>query len=482
MKNMLQDLASERAVLASLCQFGLDSYLEMDFIEESHFTDEMNQLIFSCIYKIVSENLKVELSSILSAANTLGMEEIINTKDEISFVRSLFNFPAHRDNAQAHAAKLAKLKLARDFKKTIASCSKELDSVTGEEDIMDLISKVESPILDATADVYQSSGNRTELIGEDIDDYLEHLSENVSDFVGIPTGLDRYDEAIGGGLRRKCVDLIAARPKVGKSMLGDAVAMNVAKRNIPVLVLDTEMSKKDHWNRMLACLSGVETKRIATGKFTENEIEKEKVIKASEELKTIPYHYINISGQPFENILGIMRKWIYQHVGFDENGETNDCVIVYDYLKLMDSGSISSNVAEFQVLGFQITKLHNFMVKYDVACIAFVQLNRDGITKETTDVISGSDRLVWLCTSFSIFKRKSDEEMAEDNIRNGDRKIVTVETRHGEGMQDGNYVSVKMFGSIGKIEEGLTRDEIHNNAKSREEGFEREEEEDTVSA
>mgnify|MGYP003140683509 CR=1 FL=1 len=76
MKNNLQDLASERAVLASLCQFGLDSYLEMDFVEESHFTDEMNQLIFSCIYKVVSENLKVELSSILSAANTLGMEEV----------------------------------------------------------------------------------------------------------------------------------------------------------------------------------------------------------------------------------------------------------------------------------------------------------------------------------------------------------------------------------------------------------------------
>ena len=122
------------------------------------------------------------------------------------------------------------------------------------------------------------------------------------------------------------------------------------------------------------------------------------------------------------------------------------------------------------------------MVKYDVPCLAFVQLNRDGITKETTDVISGSDRLVWLCTSFSIFKRKSDEEMAEDNIRNGDRKIVTVETRHGEGMQDGNYVSVKMFGSIGKIEEGLSRDEIHNNARSREEGFETDEEQDAIPA
>jgi replicative DNA helicase len=62
-------------------------------------------------------------------------------------------------------------------------------------------------------------------------------------------------------------------------MFGDAVAMHVSgELNIPVLVLDTEMSKKDHHNRMLACLSGVEINKITTGRFAESEIEKEKVL------------------------------------------------------------------------------------------------------------------------------------------------------------------------------------------------------------
>ena len=43
----LEDLAAERAVIAALCQFGLDAYLEIDFIQADHFTNEMNQLIFS---------------------------------------------------------------------------------------------------------------------------------------------------------------------------------------------------------------------------------------------------------------------------------------------------------------------------------------------------------------------------------------------------------------------------------------------------
>ena len=481
MKNNLEDLASERAVLAALCQYGLDCYLEIDFVDADHFTDDMNQLLFHCIHKSVSENAKVELASILSAANSLGVHESINNKQEISFVRSLFNFPIHKENAKSHAVKIAKLKLARDLKKTLSACQKDLDATNGDEDVMDLISKVEAPILDATADIYQSSNKKTEIIGEDIDDYIEFLSENVSDNVGIPTGFPRYDAAIGGGLRRKCVDLVAARPKVGKSMFGDAVAMNVSNLGIPVLMLDTEMSKEDHLNRILANVSGVDINKISTGKFTENPLEKEKVEKAAEKLKEIPYHYISIAGQPFENILAIMRKWIYQHVGFDEAGVTNDCLIVYDYLKLMGSEGISSSMQEYQVLGFQITQLHNFMVKYDVPCLSFVQLNRDGITKESTDVVSGSDRLIWLCTSFSIFKMKSEEEVAEDKVENGNRKLVPVVSRHGEGLDDGDYVSMKMFGKIGRLEEGMTRNELHNSARSREEGFEINEEIDSES-
>ena len=481
MKNNLEDLASERAVLAALCQYGLDCYLEIDFVDADHFTDDMNQLLFHCVHKSVSENSKVELASILSAANSLGVYESVNNKQEISFIRSLFNFPIHKENAKSHAVKIAKLKLARDLKKTLKACQKDLDSTNGDEDVMDLISKVEAPILDATADIYQSSSKKTEIIGEDIDDYIEFLSENVSDNVGIPTGFPRYDAAIGGGLRRKCVDLIAARPKVGKSMFGDAVAMNVSRIGVPVLMLDTEMSKEDHLNRMLANLSGVDINKISTGKFTENPLEKEKVEKAAQELKDIPYHYISIAGQSFENILALMRKWIYQHVGFDEAGVTNDCLIVYDYLKLMGSEGISSSMQEYQVLGFQITQLHNFMVKYDVPCLSFVQLNRDGITKESTDVVSGSDRLIWLCTSFSIFKMKSEEEVAEDKIENGNRKLVPVVARHGCGLDDGDYISMNMFGSIGKLAEGRTRNELHNSARAREEGFEINEEIDSES-
>ena len=159
---------------------------------------------------------------------------------------------------------------------------------------------------------------------------------------------------------------------------------------------------------------------------------------------------------------------------YDENGRTKDCLIIYDYLKLMNSDSISNSMQEFQVLGFQITQLHNFTVKYDVPCLSFVQLNRDGITKESTDVVSGSDRLIWLCTSFSIFKMKSDEEMADDLEENGNRKLVPIVARHGSGLDDGDYINMDMIGKFGKISEGRTRNELRKSSDTKNKGFDTE--------
>jgi hypothetical protein len=129
----------------------------------------------------------------------------------------------------------------------------------------------------------------------------------------------------------------------------------------------------------------------------------------------------------------------------------------------MSSSSITNNIQEYQALGFQITSLHNLCVKLDIPCLSFVQLNRDGITKESTDAVSGSDRLIWLCTSFTIFKAKSPEELAEDGPNAGNRKLVPIVSRHGGGLDDGDYINMNMLGSHARLVELQTRNEFKNN-------------------
>lgn len=461
MPKVLMNAAAERAVLSGMSSYGSESFLEIeDIIDGDCFVLEDNQIIFKCMSKALVEQESIDIASILSAANGLGLGDFINNKKSMDHLRAIINFPIKKENVKPHAIIIRKLQIGREVQNRAKDIYNEISEITGDESVDEIINLAESSIFELSSSLSRGENNKPTELGSNVEEYLLHLEENPSAMLGISSGFARYDSSIGGGFRRKCVDLIAARPKVGKSMFGDSVGVHVAsKLGIPVLMLDTEMSKEDHLNRVLASISGVDINEIATGSYSKDASKKERVYRAAEELKDIPYKYISIAGNPFDQTVSIMRRWILQEVGFDENGRTNDCLIIYDYLKLMTPDNLS-NLQEFQALGFQITSLHNFCVEYDCACLSFVQLNRDGITKESTDVVSGSDRLIWLCTSFSIFKKKSDEEVAEDGPEAGNRKLVPIVARHGPGLDDGDYINMSMQGEIAKIGENKTRNEL----------------------
>ena len=273
-------------------------------------------------------------------------------------------------------------------------------------------------------------------------------------------------------MRKGTVNIIAARPKIGKTLLADNIGFHIAnKLKIPVLNMDTEMNTVDHINRVLAMMTEIEINAIETGQFSKSPDKEAKIIQASQELKETRLYYKSIAGKAFEEQLAIMRRWIIKDVGLNDDGTAKQCVIVYDYLKLMDSAGISADLKEYQVLGFMMTALHNFAVKYQVPILSFIQLNRDGINKESTDTASGSDRIIWLCSNFTIFKRKSDEEIAEDGIDGGNRKLVPLVSRHGGGLDDNDYINCHLKGWCAKITEGKTKLEIANHIAGTEKGF-----------
>lgn len=450
---MNQDPAAERAVLSGLLQHGLNGFTEIcDVINISSFYNDNNALLFRCFQNIFGQGKVPDISSIISSASELGIASVISSPENVKYIRSLINLPSNLQNIRKEAVKLRKLELARDLRLKVKQVYDDLEAVNGTESVENIFAKVESPILDFT-NGYEQTGN-PQKIGSGVGDYIDFLQENRNRKVGISSGFLHYDKAIGGGFRRKTVSLVGARLKVGKSVFADNVAMYTSGTlKIPTLMLDTEMTQEDHLNRMLAYYSRVPIDIIESARFDITQLAKVK--EAARKIDGLNYYYECIAGADFEEILGVSRRWIMREVG-SEAGRTNDCLIVYDYLKLMSSGSISGNLAEHQVLGFQISELHNFTVKYDVPVLSFVQLNRDGISKESTDVVSQSDRLLWLCTNFSIFKTKTEEELDADGDENGNRKLIPLVCRHGPGMGDGNYINMHMEGQFGSLCEGQT--------------------------
>lgn len=466
------DPSTERNINSVICQFGREVFEDIDdLITPSTFTINHNQAVYKCLKYIYensdrNENVKVDNSLLLATAKTLGYTQFLSEPKEIKLVDRLFEMPVEPTNGRKLAAYARKLEIRRLIAKQLNLGLVDLENIPNDTPIEELIASVEGRILDFTS-LLSDDAQQVREIGSSIDDYVNHLLENPCEILGVSSGYPHYDKAIGGGFRRKSVNIIGARAKAGKSMLSINIGLHVAsKLNIPVLYLDTEMSLEDQYSRMLANLSKVEINDIETGKFGKNRIKKSKITEAASKMKQIPFDYCSIAGKPFEEIFSIMRKWVTKKVGYDENGRTNNCLIIFDYLKLMSSDSITQNIQEYQALGFLLTNLHNFMVKYDVPCLAFMQLNRDGVTKEGVEAASGSDRIIWLCSNFSIYKQKAEEDLEECSDKYGTRKLVPVIARHGEGLAAGDYINFFFSGKTATVKEGKTYLEIKSSGEN----------------
>lgn len=256
------------------------------------------------------------------------------------------------------------------------------------------------------------------------------------------------------------------------TMVVNKVGLHVAAAGIPVLNCDTELHKRLHWNRLLAAISGVPTKEIKRGSFSGDRDKLSRVRQAAAHLKSIPYDYVAVAGQPFEEQLAMMRRWVMKKVGLGPDGKAKPCVIIYDWLKLPGTENLSKNMQEFQALGFMLTGMMNFMRRFGVSCLAFAQLNRDGIDGDDTSAVAQSDRIVWFCSNLSYLKRKSPEEIAEESSPEGRKythKLVPRAAREGGGLDEGDYINLRAEFEMGRITEGPTRNELHQQNPS--EGF-----------
>ena len=466
-----QDLIAERSVLAGVYTYGENAYIEVaDVIQQpTAFVDDTNQALYKCFSHLIeAKGIKLlDQSSVLSAAHELGYSWLFEKPEQLSHVKTIFNSQIRLENVRLWASKIRKLQIARLLRQQLETAIFDVNKLTGAESVDAIMGIAENAVFDFGELINNGNSNDPVLIGVGLREYLRERARNPVDQIGISSGMKFYDHHIGGGFRRKTVSLIGARTGVGKSMLSDNIGLHISgELNIPVLYLDTEMNNEDHWHRLTANLSDVSMRRLETGKFGESRDEMLRAGVAIDKIETVPFHYLNISGTSFEETIAIMRRWINKHVGVDENGRRKDCLIIYDYIKSMSSEGISAALQEYQLLGFMMTGLHNFAVKYDIPILSLVQLNKDGIDKETTAVVSGSDRITWLATNLTIFKPKSDEEIAADGgEKYGTHKMAVIKARHGGGTPINDYINVIMTGDMARLIEA----ETHYNLKKKRE-------------
>ena len=454
---ILQDAGVERAVLAGITTHGADCFFEVeDLIGTKDFYWPCNQELFNILAHLVNnEDAKTfDIPNIQTAAKILGHNDFVSGGKHSEYLDAVVDgVGSSKENVQSLVTVIYKLSLARRGWVASKAVQNSLQKITGAEDVDTIINQIEEPIFEFTGKII-SHGDGVVSLGQRFKDVMTTLSETPQDIIGLPTGFPAWDTAIGGGFRPATVNVVGARPKQGKSFFCMNVARNIAENGVPVLYLDTELTGDTQLHRLTSLVSGVDLNHVETGQFKNNSHESEALWGCQEQIENLPIDHFSVAGLAPHAIMSIARRWLSKKVGFTSSGAAKPCLIIYDYIKLMDDGGFKKNLQEYQLLGFLVTALHNFAVKFKLPIFATVQLNRDGVEKEGAEVVSGSDRIVWLCSNFTILKKKIQTELNEDPPSNGTKKLIVTDTRFGGGMESGEYINVMDQLNIGKLFEG----------------------------
>jgi replicative DNA helicase len=187
-------------------------------------------------------------------------------------------------------------------------------------------------------------------------DHLTQRMEKPYEVSGIPSGfreIDFYTEGFSAG----DLVVIAARPSVGKTSLGLAMAFNMAKRGHPTLVFSLEMDTKQVVSRFLAMNSRTDLLALRTGNVFDTE--------AASSLAGLP---ILIDDTPGLSIMELRTK--------ARRASTHDRleVIVVDYIQLMRTGEHEEN--RVQEIATITKNLKSLARELNVVVIGLSQLSR----------------------------------------------------------------------------------------------------------
>ena len=214
--------------------------------------------------------------------------------------------------------------------------------------------------------------------------------------------------------------------KRGKSALMMNEALHKVKNGIPTLYIDSEMSDRLFYERVLANLTGIEVKRIKTGKYSEEEAKK--IQKENDWLKKAKFVHVYMPNPTDEEIYSLHKMLKYKmNLGFS----------VYDYIK----GSAEDSSALYQLLGKRTDFLKNRIAgELQIPVLAGAQLNRGG-------EIADSIKLLQYCSVAAFWREKTREEVQLDGVQCGNYCMNVALNRLGEQMLEDDYLDFMFHGN-----------------------------------
>lgn len=326
-------LESETGVIASLIHHPEFSFYS-EMLLPNHFTSRSNRYIYQAICELARRGIStvdsynvLEVLAASDATRKVAEELSVDQLNELMDVSSA----VARHSVEEYRMLVKNVMDAafrRDTYRKLLECQKLCLDGSKEN--------IEQEIYAAIDDVMTEYSTTNEIPPyKDVVDecWAEIQSRQGNGFAGIPfkfAALNEYATIEPGELF-----IFAAEAKQGKSMMLLNCAVDLLKRDLAVLYLDSELNTRLFTARMLAHLSGVEYKRLTAGNYSGEEAAK--IEEALAWLKTRKFTHIYIPMFDQQSIYTAVKK-VRHTQGVD--------VLIVDYFKGSGDGDAFDSYQE----------------------------------------------------------------------------------------------------------------------------------------
>jgi replicative DNA helicase len=327
-----QDIEAEEAVIGSLL-IDSEAILKVaTFLKAEDFFDETNQVIYQACFSLYQRN---EVINQITVAHELMRQNRLEQIGGAAYLSHLISGCPTSLHVEYYAQIVSKMAVMRRLITAagqIAAIGYEADP-----DVEASLNKAEDILFQVKT---KQSSRDFISIREALGQYFEGAEQQAvpreGEIAHPLTGFTALDDFLGG-LQKSDLIVLAARPSLGKTSLALNLARNAAvNQKACIALFSLEMSREAVVQRLLASESGVDSRHVRLGRFSEQE--EEKIMDASGILSETP---IYIDDSPQLRTIDIRSKARRLHF------EHSIDLIIIDYLQLIQgSGRNETRVQE----------------------------------------------------------------------------------------------------------------------------------------
>lgn len=348
----LQDLESEKMILASMLnsEYSLTESMATLIIED--FYDPLHQTVFEMIIKLYEKGIKPTYFE-LAKEVTKGMLDL----DRLSEITKAY---VKEKNIHFWIEKVKSLSKLRKFVAILRETGDQLK----ESPTIDIIENTEAKIFKLS---YQDQVDKV-VSGKELAistiDKIEELRKNKGKLSGLRTGIPKLDRILWG-LKPGDLILMGAKTGQGKTALTLNMTRAIAiSDSNPTLYLNTEMSETQIQFRLASMLSGVPANTIRAGETKDEDFIT--LTKAMQQLYSAPLYFYNCPNLTLQKMISVTRKFYAQKkIKF----------AVVDYIGRMDKHGYG--LEEWQMLESIVKSAKILAQNLQIPILVIVQLNED---------------------------------------------------------------------------------------------------------